>query len=748
MNMKKKILMLSLGGGRVTRATEKVLKEFNTDEEITLDKITFNLPEFDQFPENVQQELLTISNTLKGRDRRERLIETLLEYGLFSGNEEYVYHYDKAVYHCSAGEIETRMVGEALIRMYDPDMIYVIGTPTSCWLDFYLNFASRKLTEIDIDFIREFQCIEKEGSKPMTLPQLRRFQKRIAGMFPDDWSDRLPGIHPVLVRKGLEDKELRENYRILSGIWNSKEFDRDTEYDVAFDITHSFRTLPICNLSVINYLSITSKYKINLSHIYYGNLAGAHSTVTDIHDILRIFSLAGAATEFKDSGNTNGILKLAKKRDRKLAEALQKFDIAVQTSNLNDSTDSLVSLLEQTGKKNRSSVSYNDLRKMIHEVLQDGLLNESAEDFERLYLELDEHPENIAFIQYMFSKWYFTNSRYGQALVSAEETLKTYLSMFMHRKWGKILTKEMVTNEASRKSAIQALSVIEGLEENRTNAAKLIKQISYLYTKLHQIRNIFAHNLYRETDVDNAELIGLLESMFDVLKALNDLWKCGESNAVCGKVRLEDLDGLWYIKSDESKTGSCKNKPVVIVTPSLIRGKRVEKAVDFSGLCKDLNGKKHDVFMLPRTFQEVITGEAGAISNKIVFLGEVLAEYLFMRFEEDLTIVMAGLTDFQMLVFTLPLKEKGFNRFKRVEFPDNIKSSDKVSVGWIKNTKKLDPPTFVNLTYNDTHMSYVELLKATGINPTKDKLIRITPPEIPDTSKSPAAKKQKQSKKK
>ena len=175
--MKKKILMLSLGGGRVTRATEKVLKEFNTDEEITLDKITFNLPEFDQFPENVQQELLTISNTLKGRDRRERLIETLLEYGLFSGNEEYVYHYDKAVYHCSAGEIETRMVGEALIRMYDPDMIYVIGTPTSCWLDFYLNFASRKLTEIDIDFIREFQCIEKEGSKPMTLPQLRRFQK-------------------------------------------------------------------------------------------------------------------------------------------------------------------------------------------------------------------------------------------------------------------------------------------------------------------------------------------------------------------------------------------------------------------------------------------------------------------------------------------------------------------------------------------------------------------------------------------
>ena len=58
-----------------------------------------------------------------------------------------------------------------------------------------------------------------------------------------------------LTKYGINEKQLKENYAIIKGIENKLK--RNVKYEVAFDITHSFRSLPIYNLIVFNYINTT-----------------------------------------------------------------------------------------------------------------------------------------------------------------------------------------------------------------------------------------------------------------------------------------------------------------------------------------------------------------------------------------------------------------------------------------------------------------------------------------------------------
>ena len=76
-------------------------------------------------------------------------------------------------------------------------------------------------------------------------------------------------LKPVLLRYGISDEQLWENYEFLSRAWQG--LDKNETYDVSFDITHSFRSLPIYNLSLLDYQRQIADYKISISHVYYGN---------------------------------------------------------------------------------------------------------------------------------------------------------------------------------------------------------------------------------------------------------------------------------------------------------------------------------------------------------------------------------------------------------------------------------------------------------------------------------------------
>lgn len=72
-------------------------------------------------------------------------------------------------------------------------------------------------------------------------------------------------LHIILTRYGINQKELEENYVILSEI--EKSLSNRYSYEVAMDITHSFRSLPFYNLVILNYISSISDIEINISNI-------------------------------------------------------------------------------------------------------------------------------------------------------------------------------------------------------------------------------------------------------------------------------------------------------------------------------------------------------------------------------------------------------------------------------------------------------------------------------------------------
>lgn len=106
----------------------------------------------------------------------------------------------------------------------------------------------------------------------------------------------------------------------------------DTNDELYFDITHSFRYLPMFFLAVMNY----AKYLKNISvkGIFYGNWearTGINAPVLDITPLFDIMEWSNAADAFTSYGNTDKIFDLVKptaqyyKGTKSLAQQLSKF---------------------------------------------------------------------------------------------------------------------------------------------------------------------------------------------------------------------------------------------------------------------------------------------------------------------------------------------------------------------------------------------------------------------------------------
>lgn len=147
------------------------------------------------------------------------------------------------------GEIvESAYVAEPLVRAFRPDMIFVIGTVKSAWLEFYQYFTSGKTEEEELVFCE----LDPVSGKDVSAEELRKAAEVINGIFARGL-DREPfsqevQTRAILTRYGMNNEELLENYQLLSSIHDWLE--PDTDYEIAFDITHSFRSLPIYNLII------------------------------------------------------------------------------------------------------------------------------------------------------------------------------------------------------------------------------------------------------------------------------------------------------------------------------------------------------------------------------------------------------------------------------------------------------------------------------------------------------------------
>lgn len=399
-----------------------------------------------------------------------------------------------------AGEaVESAYVAEPLVSDFRPDLIFIIGTVKSAWLEFYQYFTVGKTEEEELLFCE----LDPVSGRNVSGEELRKAAEAINGIFAGGL-DREPFSREVrtrviLTRYGMDNEELLENYQLLSSIKDWLE--PDTDYEIAFDITHSFRSLPIYNLIILNYLSVISSTNLDITHIYYGNLDvrgenGGIAPILDLHDLISVMHLTSGVSEFKNTGNCRTLLEQIPETESELREALENFDWATQVNSFDKVQKSLMELLMITERETTGSSRYTDLNHMINAVLRQKFLN----------LESDERKASevlakmsMADRRLMTAKWYLNQNRYGQAAATAYEALKSYLVPVYLKKAKETVCEEDYLVEDYLTATLKRLRYVYAyLKDRRTKLSRMeefFRDLEWTRKKAVIVRNRFAHNL-------------------------------------------------------------------------------------------------------------------------------------------------------------------------------------------------------------------------------------------------------------
>ena len=490
----------------------------------------------------------------------------------FKYNDEYVFENKLSVYRKANYEIngeryiEKPYVAEPLIMETQPDEIIILGSVKSTWSGLFLAFAE-ETSHMREDFIRlrEFdtgKTIEKDGKlKKVALfglstpgEELDRIEKEINGIFAGSnlFQNLCKEVKTwvFLLRYGIDQEELEENYRRLGRI---KELfmEKDTTYEVSFDITHAFRSMSIYNLIILNYLKNITGAHIHIRNVFYGNLDVSRenydiATIVDLEDIVDVLDLTNGVSEFRNTGNAKTLLEnLPTEEKDGYVDGLRMFDHATQINDFNMIQKALRKLdkeyyektcgkrtdskehnndaakqgvfqdriIPKTDAESRTSVQrtrYEDYREMVQHVIATELYGDETwkyDDFSSL---------SMGEQRLRLGKWYMRQNRYGVAIATGLEALRSFL---VHP-YLDGLNNTPVTqpgrspeeDENNRRNAEDALGrAVQAIEEEEqktdlSKTAQIPLELLDLAVKMRDaaqetkpIRNAFAHNLKEDS---------------------------------------------------------------------------------------------------------------------------------------------------------------------------------------------------------------------------------------------------------
>lgn len=411
------------------------------------------------------------------------------------------FSYQKVTY-TMAGESdfeETEFVAEPIVKVFRPKKVFILGTSKSAWTGFYGKFGDG-----DYKTIQRLYQIEEPNGKDRETEALKSLSEEVEGYYKKiSIQGIFQGIeiHVLMLRYGIEESELMDNYRLLSSSIAAA-LDKEKSYEIAFDITHSFRYLPFYNLAVLNYLKNVLQVDLEISHIYYGNIDIRHENdnkapVLDLKELVSLLDITGGISEFENTGNAVSLLQYIPDTEAGLREALKKFDWAMQLNAFDGVEQALGQLISATTRRDEEREKFADLRAMIANVICRKYFQE--EDIQEITVEKFRNMDTEK-KQYLLCEWYFAQNRYGQAIVTAMETLRSCLVPMLLQDKGKD-SEENRQRENYRKEAVDRLRLVSDKilrdkpEEERTEIEQLICSLESARRNVVPVRNVFAHNL-------------------------------------------------------------------------------------------------------------------------------------------------------------------------------------------------------------------------------------------------------------
>ncbi len=514
-------------------------------------------------------------------------------------------------------------VAEPIINSYVPDEIFILGTVKSLWHQFYASIVScdyEDKTYLENKNYKRLVDIEQNEEYGINtdIQELKNLSFEISEIYNDldecswiKYSDsykiKKPRIHIMLTKYGICDEELKENYDVL--IEMEKYLDEKYKYEVAFDITHSFRSLPIYNLIIFNFIGNITKHNIKISHIYYGNYDASHeldgtAPIVDLKDIVEVLDMTGGVTEFKNTGNASSIILLINK-DKELSKVLKRFDISTQLNSFDNIKNFLKDLTKVVNQKTDES-RYTGVRKMIKTVLDEKFFDGRINEIEEL-TDID--------IKFMLMEWFFNQNRIGLGLATGLEVLRDINTPAYLEAKGYDIKKDDITYRISAESYFcnDIPKKLRELDRKLSRIEEIVCEFGEELRTYKCLRNIFAHSLDSEKNLElsKAEKEELLLIIYGDESKLNFF-----RNSI-KKIKVEfdiNRDNYVEIFKTPKKKNDSKHKTLTCDDCRII--------LDFVGNCcyegysfSKTSGHKYDIYYLNKNVRKLFFGALGNIKN-------------------------------------------------------------------------------------------------------------------------------------
>ncbi|GIV28182.1 MAG: hypothetical protein KatS3mg027_1996 [Bacteroidia bacterium] len=303
---------------------------------------------------------------------------------------------------------ETKYVSLFLAQQLKADKIIFIGTFKSMWEQIYIDLVPpHNINEPLLNQLLELH--NKKHSDPYNPQIFSELEQQIN-------QHSHTKIKIIIVNYGINQDEIHQNIQIIYQQLLDEFIHHPHPVQLHIDTTHSFRSLPLVLLQVIQYFSWIHNDKIQIKGIYYGMLEVinelGYAPIIDLSSIWNIQQWTQAAYDFQNYGNGYLLSQLINNTNPSEANLIRQFS---ENLNLN-----LIFHFKQNIQQLRGILNkeYPSLGKNIIPNVLSGFLQRFKGDLKNI-------PDWK--LQLELAKWQFENKRYGLAVIILYEAIFSYI---------------------------------------------------------------------------------------------------------------------------------------------------------------------------------------------------------------------------------------------------------------------------------------------------------------------------------
>ena len=392
-------------------------------------------------------------------------------------------NYFEANYELEQEKFCSAYIYDVLLKFKKVDKIIFIGTAGSNWFMFYEhlfeeNSVNEPEMEKDENYSESLLDLYLKKDKYKTLPT---DVKNNLAQLKETFGEKCLDI--VVLRYGLNNKEIFENFQILSSL-SEYISDGDTIY---FDMTHAFRSLAFYELLAVNYIKDTLGKKIKIDYVSYGmfEFRFENSGVTPIVDqsaLIKMLDWTKAMEEYNKFGT--GFLLAEFLKNNATGQYLSQTE--VENSLGIEVTDKELEALQKLASSNilvNNFLAFKNLVITCNTIVENAVRTETKNPvfyyiFEDLSRRFGKFLNDDVLLSIELAKWHLEKNRFVQAATVLVGAILNYCSK---------ITGLKISGRRDEPNSVNNL--LPGI----CSQNKHIQDFRDLYIKIRDLRNELAH---------------------------------------------------------------------------------------------------------------------------------------------------------------------------------------------------------------------------------------------------------------